>query len=195
MKKLFVILAAVLISVSASAQLRVQAAASFGGYNKVETLDPEIGFTAKVLYDFQLSSKAERSYYLSAGVGYLMNNVSVPETNGKFTTHWLQVPVSLTTYRTLGRGDVYGSVGLYYAYAVSGQVSASGVSLDVIHNDISAVNIIKPHDFGYNVQLGYTFACNLGIYMGYTGGILNIAAQSDSDARTSLAELGVYYRF
>lgn len=197
MKKLFIVLAAALISVSALAQVRIEGALSFGGYNKTDEFKSKAGFAGRVFYDFSIGTNpAGEDFFIAAGAGYMMNNVAVKNTSdGKFTCHWLQVPVMFGSYYPLGAGNLYGALGVYYAYGLSGKTSGSGVSLEVIHNETSAVNILKANDFGYIGQIGYVLPMGIGAYFGYEGGFINIASQPSSEAKNRLIEIGLLYKF
>lgn len=196
MKKLFIVLAAALIAFSANAQLRVEGGLSLGGYNKNDNFNAKAGFVGRVLYDFSVGASASgEEFFLSVGAGYLMNNSQVKNDSGNCITNWLQVPVTFGSFYKLGSGSLYGALGVYYAYCLSGKVTNNGNSINIVSNDISSVNVFKRNDFGYMAQFGYVFPMNLGIYFGYNGGFLNIAAQSNSNAKNSIIEIGVLYKF
>ena len=202
MKKLFILLAAALVSFNALGQVRIAGAASIGGYDKMNDISSEVGGAARIFYDYNIGTIGSgEQYAISVGAGYLMNNISTKGTayEGKMNTSWLQIPVALTSFYPIGSGDLYASVGVYYAYGISGKIEASsgsvGASIDILHNETSSVNILKAHDFGFIGQAGYCFPFNVGIYVGYNRGLLNIAAQSDSEAKNELIEAGIFYRF
>lgn len=197
MKKLFVVIAAALVAISASAQVRLEGSLSLGGYNKNSGFNSKVGFNGRVLYDFGIGSSASgEDFMISVGAGLLMNNTSTKGTNsGNFNCNWLQVPVTVGSFYPIGKCNLYAAVGVYYAYAISGKVISNSASLDVIRNEASSLNIIKPHDFGWLAQIGIALPCKLGFYIGYNRGFLNIAAQPDSEARNSIGEVGLLYKF
>lgn len=191
MKKIILTIAVVFATVfSANAQLKIQGGMTLGGYAKNDNFTAAPSFMARAMYDFDLGGAC-----IGIGAGFLSNNSKVLNDNGNFVTSWIQIPVAVSYYYQLGKGSFYSSAGLYYGRALSGKVKSGSTTLEVINNEIAAINIIKPNDFGYLAQVGYITPINLGIYVGYNGGFLNIAAQSSSSARNSIAEIGLMYRF
>lgn len=196
MKKIVIILAAAMIAVGASAQVRLEGALSLGNYNKSSDFNSKAGFIGRVLYDFSLGNSASNeAFFLSTGAGFVMNNTQPKGNDGNFTCNWLQVPVTFGSFYPVGTGNLYASLGLYYAYALSGKITNGGVSMDVLRNSTSAINVIKPHDFGGMVQIGYVLPINIGLYVGYNRGFINIAAQDDSEAKNKILEFGLLYKF
>ena len=195
MKKLFTVIAVALVSVSAFAQFRVQGGLSLGGYKENDNFNTAPAVAARALYEYGLGTIADgETYFLSAGVGLMMNNNTLKSsTDTKIKMTWIQVPVMLGSTYGIGSGELYASVGLYYAYAISGKSVSSTTTLDLIGDDLT--KLFKPHDFGWLVQAGYTFPINLGFYAGFNEGFLDITAVEGTSARNKVFEVGLMYNF
>lgn len=195
MKKVLLTIACAVIAISASAQIKVEAGAAFGGFNKMSGFSSAPGFFINGLYDIGIGSRDRENVYIETGIGYLMNAVKDDSNGSNCKTSWLKVPVLLGSDFHAGNGELNAAVGLYYAYGLAGKIDNSGVALDIMHNSTEAVNIFKPHDFGFEAKVGYTFGMGVGIFVDYVTGLANIAAQSYSDAKTNVFGIGVNFKF
>ena len=194
MKKTILTLVCVLAGISASAQFKIEAGGNFGGYNKMEELSGYFGYFANVLYDINVGSSDNENYFIETGVGYLTNNISDSDNNSLASTTWVKIPVLFGSDFCIGKGYLTASAGLYYARGISGKIENSGVSLDIMNNEVSAINIFGKNDFGVEGKAGYTFGMGLGIFLGYQYGLLNLAAQSGSQATSDILFFGISYK-
>ncbi|MCQ2157968.1 MAG: transporter [Bacteroidales bacterium] len=183
MKKLFIISAALLIAVTASAQLKIEAAGNFGGLsNSASSNNPSssfskamksgFGFSGGLMYDINLLNNV---LFLEPGVKYILNNMTIKDINEKMQTQWIQVPLSVGYGSSNGGFEAF--LGLYYGRALKQDFE------------------FNKNDFGFNAKIGYAFPVGLGIFFSYERGFLDLSQVSGYRAFNNLANFGLYFKF
>ncbi len=186
MKRFFTIAVALLVAASASAQLKIEVGGNFGGFsNNVNSKNPAsslrslksgFGFSAGAMYDINLLNNV---LFLEPGVNYIVNNVTVKDFDEKMTTQWIQIPLSVGYSSNIGFGSIDAFLGLYYGHIIKQEE----------YSDFSS------NDFGINAKIGYAFPMGLGLFFNYKRGFLDLSKTSGFRAFSSLATLGLYYKF
>ena len=195
MKKLILAFACALVAISASAQFKVEAGGNIGGYSKDSGFNESLGYFANALYDINIGDIDREHFFIETGIGFLANNIQDSDNSSLVNTSWIKVPVLIGSDYSIGGGYLTAAAGIYYGRGVSGKIENSGVSLDIMNNDIEEINIFKKNDFGLEGKAGYTLHMGLGFFLAYQYGLLNVAAQSHSEATTDVVSLGISYKF
>ena len=205
MKKLILSIAVLaLAAISASAQINLEAGMSLGNYkyNNNFTSKPALNFG--VSYDIFMGSAGGEDLFIEPGVRFVMKNAALTnESNISLNLSWLEVPVYFGSSVDLGNFTLVGKVGIYYAYDLSQTVKQGDKTYNLfdgtVSNIISTLRgtdsvIIKRHDLGFTgaAMIYYNF---IGVGVGYSYGLLNVANQSNSSAHTSCLTLNLGVRF
>ena len=180
MKRIFLVLMAVIISAGVSAQeLRLGATA---GLN-FASAHVDNGSSSGGYIGFQLGAKAELDFssYLIDGFyleGSLLYNLKGGSYSGSHSNlGYLQLPVNLG-YRLTFSGDVslLGSLGPYFGLGVLGKdvekVSGAKVKTDVFGTRL------QRFDFGLNYKLGVEVWDQWQFYLGLEHSLLNLAKKN-----------------
>lgn len=180
MKRIFLVLMAVIISAGVSAQeLRLGATA---GLN-FASAHVDNGSSSGGYIGFQLGAKAEMDFssYLIDGFyleGSLLYNLKGGSYSGSHSNlGYLQLPVNLG-YRLTFSGDVslLGSLGPYFGLGVLGKdvekVSGAKVKTDVFGTRL------QRFDFGLNYKLGVEVWDQWQFYLGLEHSLLNLAKKN-----------------
>lgn len=180
MKRIFLVLMAVIISVGVSAQeLRLGATA---GLN-FASAHVDNGSSSGGYIGFQVGAKAEMDFssYLIDGFyleGSLLYNLKGGSYSGSHSNlGYLQLPVNLG-YRLTFSGDVslLGSLGPYFGLGVLGKdvekVSGAKVKTDVFGTRL------QRFDFGLNYKLGVEVWDQWQFYLGLEHSLLNLAKKN-----------------
>ena len=180
MKRIFLVLMAVIISAGVSAQeLRLGATA---GLN-FASAHVDNGSSSGGYIGFQLGAKAEMDFssYLIDGFyleGSLLYNLKGGSYSGSHSNlGYLQLPVNLG-YRLTFSGDVslLGSLGPYFGLGVLGKdvekVSGAKVKTDVFGTRL------QRFDFGLNYKLGVEVWNQWQFYLGLEHSLLNLAKKN-----------------
>lgn len=204
MKKILALLFAVLFVQTAYAQFRIEAGGAVGSFENgyffifrsSSDVSAAFGFDANASYNIHLNSNEKNSgLSIAPGVGYLMNNVRIKGKNAKMRTQWIQVPVNLVVDIPIGVNDIgfTASAGLYYGYALNGKIIDPAGELNGVEyiNAPTGERLLKRHDFGLNAKVGMMFTKNIGFYIGYSRGFLDISDVQGYIARTYTTRFGL----
>lgn len=211
MKKGIIAIAALLLSLSASAQLRLELAGTFGGFASTRGIFPwrytidtrngdlsgGLGASGSIMYDINVLGP-DGVLFLEPGVTYLMNNSDFKGSDCRFCTQWLQVPFSVGTHVTGGQIGFRCAAGIYYGYAISGichdpTMGGSGWDGKDYIGGGREDRLLKRHDFGFCARAEMTFPIGFGIFIGYNRGFLDLSDKSGFIAINNILRFGVSY--
>lgn len=209
MKKLFIFLFAICLAQIANAQFRIEAGGAYGGFgnnniflfktislNTSRNIASGMGFDVNVSYNIKLDGNEKNvGLSIAPGVGYFMNNVSIKGESGTLRTQWIQVPLCVVYDAPVGYSSctLVSSVGLYYGYALKGTyIDPTGTNngFDFINAPVGE-RLLRRNDFGFCAKLGLLITKNIGFYLGYNRGFLDISDSRGYVARLNSFRFGV----
>lgn len=145
---------------------------------------------------------------LFVGKGSNTKRASAPPVSedGKFSSFYLEIPVSLMTRFELGPGTFFLGGGPYFSFGIGGKVKKTFVDLSGISETEKDANIqfgsdasndLKKTDFGLNALLGYQLSNGVNIHGGYSFGLANIDpdGSAPSSLKNSVISMGLGYSF
>ena len=198
MKRLFLAVSVMILSLSASAQREVgsltiqpKVGMNIANYTDSEDSDPRIGLAAGAEFEYQFT----KSFSLSAGLLYSMQGATQKDSsqglNVKVTaqTDYINIPTLANIYLTQGLALKFG---VQPAFNVNSSYTASaqGVSISGSLSDLGVH--INSFDFAFPVGLSYEL-CNLVVDARYNIGATKMV--NDSDSKNSVFQFTVGYKF
>lgn len=200
MKKILVILSALLLASAVSAQnyekniLGVRAglnlsSLTFSSGNASISTDSRAAYHVAVTDQILLCKKLP--FYLETGLGFSSRGGEVE--GASFRPSYLQVPVLINYHFNFNDFSIQPFAGVYYALGIGGKVKVDGEKGDIFGDDG-----VKRSDFGVRLGAGFTWK---RIYLGaaYEIGCMDIAQkdlfEGDVKMRNNCFTLSVGYNF
>ena len=192
MKRLNLTIAALALTISLAAQVRIDAGMSIGGYNGTTlNYSARTGFTGGVYYDFKYSSFGDSNSgeYLSAGLQFTQTNYDSNQMEG--STSWLQLPVLTRTKCGLSENlYLYADAGMFGGYALNNKTTMTW-SYDgrLVETDLS--DCVRNFNFGIigGVGLGYR---SFSILVQWQRGVLNLMGKTPTIGNTPIFSTNNY---
>lgn len=195
MKKLFLAVVAMMVSVATFAQNEVgqltiqpKVGVNIANITDADDADPRIGLAAGAEFEYGLTDNIG----LSAGVLYSMQGAKATEDGADCTLKldYLNVPILANFYVAKGFAVKLG-VQPGFKLSSKAKVKVSGTSVEVDANDIDGVNI-KSIDLSIPVGVSYQYQ-NIVFDARYNWGVTKII--EDSDSKHSVFQITVGYKF
>lgn len=202
MKKIFVILSALLLASAVSAQnyekniLGVRAGLNLSSYT-FSSGGASISTDSRAAYHVAVSDQillcSKLPFYLETGLGFSSRGGKIM--NANFRPSYLQVPVLINYHFNFNDFSIQPFAGVYYGLGIGGKVKVEGQKGDIFGDDGG----LKRSDFGVRLGAGFTWK---RIYLGaaYEIGCMNIVKDSLFDdgslkMRNNCFTLSVGYNF
>lgn len=203
MKKTFLILAAILLAATVSAQnhekniLGVRAGLNLSSYSISESgvslsTDSRASFHVAVVDQILLCNRLP--FYLETGLAFSSRGGKV--SGGSFRPSYLQIPVLVNYHFNIKNiVTIQPFAGLYYGFGIGGKMKAGGEKADIFGDE----GILKRSDLG--VRLGAGVVWNRIYFgLGYDIGCLNLAKDvltngGDGTMRNNCFTISVGYNF
>lgn len=206
MKKIILSIAALAVTVFASAQLPLRVDVmgnfsqySFRGSNTLrETLDSEFAFGARAMFDV---SKQNDNSTFEIGLGYQANKTHNSQNHKTMTIHNLTLPFGYSYEHHLGNSNVIFSprLGFFLAYAIDGKTALTTNSLEVSASPFEGDGGLKRFDIGSDDQLAFIFADHISVSVGYQfsliGAFGTLCKDKDVDVNYDNLYISVGYKF
>lgn len=176
MKKIFVILSALLLANAVTAQnyekniLGVRAGLNLSSYT-FSSGGASISTDSRAAYHVAVSDQillcSKLPFYLETGLGFSSRGGKIM--NASFRPSYLQVPVLINYHFNFNDFSIQPFAGVYYGLGIGGKVKVEGQKGDIFGDDGG----LKRSDFGVRLGAGFTWK---RIYLGaaYEIGCMNI---------------------
>lgn len=180
MKKIFVILSALLLASAVTAQnyekniLGVRAGLNLSSYT-FSSGGASISTDSRAAYHVAVSDQillcSKLPFYLETGLGFSSRGGKIM--NANFRPSYLQVPVLINYHFNFNDFSIQPFAGVYYGLGIGGKVKVEGQKGDIFGDDGG----LKRSDFGVRLGAGFTWK---RIYLGaaYEIGCMNIVKDS-----------------
>lgn len=181
MKKIFCLASFLLITLSASSQVRIEAGTSIGGFKTaLVNYSAKAGITAGAFYDFGFESNPNE--FLAVGLQYTETGYEAQGLDGKVS--WIQLP--LESHTKLKAGDklfMLFDVGIFFGYALSRSTNVYWKYGDTpMVTDIS--DSVKKFNFGSTAGIGIGLS-KFSLILNWQRGILNLMGPTPDDIFTT----------
>lgn len=187
--KTFLVAAALLVSVGASAQVPVsfgvKAGANLSNFSKGDN-DAKFGFNAGVTADINFAP----SMYVLTGLEFTMKGAKNEIAGVKYSANpmYLQLPIHFGYKLEVVEGtNIVFRAGPYLAYGIAGKSKVGSAKVDFFGDGI------RRFDYGIGGGVGAEFG-QIGVTLGYDFG-LNKLADADGASKNQNAYLSLGYRF
>lgn len=196
MKKYFLAIALVVAATfSANSQVRVEALGNFSnlkftaGSTDTKT-KADFGYGVRALYRFAEKEDAG----MDIGLGFMATKSSNDATKGTITLNNLQLPFHAYYEWSFGNCSLSGNVGLYAAYALSGNTSLD-LSVAKLNNDpFEGEGGMKRFDFGSDDEILFSVG-HVTLGVGFQYSFLNLCKSKDVKIGSNNIYFGVGYAF
>lgn len=120
-------------------------------------------------------------FYLQPGVLFSQKG-SKSKANSDFKTNlsYIEVPVTFMYKPALGDGKLILGVGPYFGYAIGGKFKTPDADVDIEFGS-GDDDMLKPFDFGGNLNFGYEFTSKIFAQANVQLGMANLVPKGDSD--------------
>ena len=177
MKKIIFLALIALMALPASAQIRIEAGTSIGGFRGTPTnYRAKAGITASVFYDIGFNDLPHE--FLAVGLQYTENGYEASGMDGKVS--WIQLPVeSHTRIELADRFPLFVDAGLFFGFALSRKTNVYWkYDSSPVVTDIS--DSIRRFNFGTTVGIGLGLD-RFSIRVNWQRGFLNLMGPTPGD--------------
>ncbi|MCQ2150989.1 MAG: PorT family protein [Bacteroidales bacterium] len=184
MKKILCLALFALMALSASAQIRIEAGTSIGGFKGTSSLEykAKAGITAGAFYDIGFQGNPYE--FLAVGLQYTENGYEAKGMDGKVS--WIQLPVESRTKIAMNNNiSLLVDAGVFFGYALkrSANVYWTYDSTPVV-TDIS--DSVRKFNLGGSFGLGLGLG-KFSLRFNWQRGILNLMGPTPGDVFTTNA--------
>lgn len=198
MKKVILILGAMLLAGSVSAQdyqkniLGVRAGLNLSKYSVSSgSIDAKSRAAYHVAVTDQILLCNKLPLYIETGLGFSSRGSKVGDTN--YRPSYLQVPLLVNYHFNLNNFSIQPFAGVYYGLGIGGKAKEDGAKMDLFGDD----GILKRSDFGVRVGVGFTLK-RIYLGAGYEFGCMDISKNNltgDTKLRNNGLTISVGYNF
>lgn len=201
MKKIMMIAAMMVATLTASAQKSVIEPGSFGLQPKVgfvlsEISDKEAKFKPGIVAGIEGQYQINNWFGLSAAALYTQEGSKIKNSNGKYNLEYINIPVMAKFYVTKGLSL---NAGLQLGFMTKAKLKGDGMDADI-------KSICNKTDFSIPLSIAYEFENGLSFEARYTGGLTNVIKESainqaglkydiEKDNKNEVFMLTVGYKF
>lgn len=190
MKKVFIIIFGVLMSINSFAQKKIswegQVGLNVSEYNTTG-YNSRVGFHVGVRGQLDIPSLFNGAY-ANAGAFLSLKGASLDMgdvMSGKSSAYYLEIPIHFGYKHTLNdKFSIFGEFGPYFAFGLFGKVNSEVMDIDIDdYYDVSTSSVSESHntfdefkrfDFGLGLRVGVELYKKYTFSIGYDFGLINI---------------------